>query len=478
METVQDQDEEVDKSTEGKDVEVDNYLDKFRGGDEDVFVDEVHSDDEVKEFEFQSGPRANEPALPASWERPACNECGEEDGPNGGGRYGFDDHEGLFYCGKCWQAWDEEEKAKIMKPAYLQMVESDAQSPKEADPGNFFDQYTGGEGTDDIDGAWDPSSKAQLAEGEMALPGSWERPVCKQCGNDEGEDGGGRYRRDVDGEHFFCGRCWKSWDAESRRKMMMGYAPMCSPDPVCPAPETLAFPIVDCPPPDAPMCEPEDWYHAQDDEQDEVGDYEDDVYGEDKPDDEQEGFAGKYRGPEEREVPEKMPRHEPQHSSRNVDTDLDSQRLEAPKQLSNQESFQSEAPWNEVKEWSPPPQFHEDAQKWKGNWDQTGKDDPKSAQWQGASGSNNWGTDAYGRKSCYYYGEGHGQGYTSDSTGKYGNSYNDSSWSGYPSGSSSSYSPGAAGGYSGKSEYGYADKESYTGKTQNKSTGRSDGGTW
>lgn len=37
--------------------------------------------------------------------RPRCSECGGEDGREGKGRYGLDAHEGLFFCGACWQKW-------------------------------------------------------------------------------------------------------------------------------------------------------------------------------------------------------------------------------------------------------------------------------------------------------------------------------------------------------------------------------------
>merc|ERR1719221_2505974 len=71
----------------------------------------------------------------------------------------------------------------------------------------------------------------------MALVGSWDRPLCIQCGRDEGEEGGGRYGHGDDMDKFFCGRCWKSWDETDRRKMMGAYAPMRSlQDPGCPDP--------------------------------------------------------------------------------------------------------------------------------------------------------------------------------------------------------------------------------------------------
>jgi len=92
---------------------------------------------------------------------------------------------------------------------------------------NFFDEYDADaqEGTDDIDGAWNPDEKVVNDNGNQALPGSWERPVCIECGNNEGEEGGGRYGHGPDSEKFFCGRCWKSWDHEAQRKMMMAYSP-------------------------------------------------------------------------------------------------------------------------------------------------------------------------------------------------------------------------------------------------------------
>lgn len=93
--------------------------------------------------------------------------------------------------------------------------------------GNFFDEYKADaqEGTDDIEGAWNPDHNDVNENGDQALPGSWERPICVECGNDEGEEGGGRYGHGPDNEKFFCGRCWKSWDCEAQQKMMMAYSP-------------------------------------------------------------------------------------------------------------------------------------------------------------------------------------------------------------------------------------------------------------
>jgi len=108
-----------------------------------------------------------------------------------------------------WEAVDEE-------------VKGDSGN-NHAEAGNFFDQYRDGDGIDDIAGHWVPG--AQPATCGDALPGSWERPLCVECGQDEGEEGGGRYGHDDHIDQFYCGRCWKSWDEEEQRKMMSGYAP-------------------------------------------------------------------------------------------------------------------------------------------------------------------------------------------------------------------------------------------------------------
>jgi len=223
-----------------------------------------NADDEVVDSLPHPEFRPGEQCLPGSWEKPLCQECGKEDGPVGGGRYGFDDHEGSFFCGRCWKAWDLAEQEKIMKPAYLQTLAWQPLDRGGEDPqaGNFFDVYRGGDGTDDAEGAWDPKSELVRGEGyrgEMALPASWERPTCHDCGMEEGEDGGGRYRRDEAGDLFFCGRCWKSWDADARRKIMMGYAPACLTDSMCSAPDVRIEPVVDCPAPDAPNFDDEEW---------------------------------------------------------------------------------------------------------------------------------------------------------------------------------------------------------------------------
>lgn len=208
-------------------------------------------------------------ALSASLERPVCRECGREDGPEGGGRYGFADHEGIFFCGRCWKAWDDEEKAKIMRPAYEQArsdrdsIGADAAGAKCSQDGeelpNFFASGDHKEGCADDDEvvAWSPDFRAPLRPGELALPAS-ERPTCAECGREEGEEGGGRYRRDDTGYRFFCGRCWQAWNPEAQRSMMMGFAPLCSADPVVEA---------YCPPPDCPAFDDADpWQDEADDD--------------------------------------------------------------------------------------------------------------------------------------------------------------------------------------------------------------------
>lgn len=231
---------------------------------------EVHgvSDDDV---EFDLMPDTIRPAtqaLPASGGPPRCLECGKIDGPEGGGRYGFADHKGCFYCGRCWKAWDLAEQAKIMRPAYLQNLDDSSGRRRfdEGDPGNFFDGYRGPSVPDcfvdhpDIDECWKPELAKNPQEGVQALPASWKRPVCNECGKQEGDNEGGRYRRDKNGDKFFCGRCWRAWDVESRRKMTMAYAPVCSTDFECPPPEICVEPIVDCPEPDFPSYDDEDEY--------------------------------------------------------------------------------------------------------------------------------------------------------------------------------------------------------------------------
>jgi len=202
----------------------DNFLSRFQKEGVDQECGNAEEDyDEVVDFSQGKGAQA----LPGSGERPSCQECGEQDQENGGGRYGVDDHEGLFYCGRCWKAWDGEDKDNIMKPAWQQRKAYKEKERMENDEGNFFDQYDAEaeEGTDDIEGAWSPDEKGVNESGDQALPGSWERPLCVECGNDEGEEGGGRYGHGPDNEKFFCGRCWKSWDGEAQRRMMMAYAP-------------------------------------------------------------------------------------------------------------------------------------------------------------------------------------------------------------------------------------------------------------
>lgn len=229
-------------------------------------------------------------ALPASWEKPVCLECGKIDGPAGGGRYGFDDDAGKFFCGHCWGAWDEEEQEKIMKPAYMQGAGFDASPPSPrpdaggassssaAATGNYFDDFAGAhsEGVDDVEGAWEPGRK-DAGHGEQALPASWEKPICIECGKDDDEFGGGRYKRGAEGDKFYCGRCWKSWNVEARQNMMMAYAPSRC-DPVCPPPDAHVNVMAMCPVPDAPRCDDLDWSAALGDREDrawEGGDDED-----------------------------------------------------------------------------------------------------------------------------------------------------------------------------------------------------------
>lgn len=244
------------------DTEEDNFLDRFRVGpniDHD-FVDEVADLHCSGASSSSTGPllRPGEMALPASWQKPRCEECKLED-EEGGGRYGTDDHNGLFYCGRCWKAWDEAERQKIMKPLWQQKALKKTEDVRQGDCENFFATYSGGPGSDDIDGAWDPGQKPVLRAGEMALPGSFDRPKCAQCGNDEGEVGGGRYGHGDKADKFFCGRCWQSWDEDDRRRMMMAYAPSSrwSNDCVGCAPMD---PVVYCPPPEPPPLNDDDCF--------------------------------------------------------------------------------------------------------------------------------------------------------------------------------------------------------------------------
>lgn len=227
------------------------FLDSFQVVDD----DDVEADYAVSGPSSQPLPRQDgAQALATLAERPVCEECGQEDSVEGGGRYGVDDHEGLFYCGRCWVIWDGPEKAEIMKPLYLQRRVRDRPQPEirsEPEEDNFFKNFEGGgvdcDGSDDAVGAW--SAEASLRDGEQALPGSWHRPLCVECGNDEGDEGGGRYGHDDDVDKFYCGRCWQSWDVAARRRMMMAYAPQERHF----ANDLVLDLFVDCPPPDLPM---------------------------------------------------------------------------------------------------------------------------------------------------------------------------------------------------------------------------------
>jgi len=263
-----------------------NFLSKFkdtRHNDKGAGVAKWEEEDVIDEDEDVGFPpppaRSGEMALPGSWDKPLCQECGNDEGEEGGGRYGVDDHEGLFFCGRCWQAWEGPAKENIMKPAWQQRKKVQSQAQRHACAcgavfvadaafchkcgrrrlededrgGNFFDQYEGGEGTDDAEGAWDPSQLDDRRDGDMALPGSWDRPICEECGNDEGEEGGGRYGHGPDQEKFFCGRCWKSWDEDSKKKMMRAYAP--SSRGLGGFMEPF---ILHCPPPEVPDLQPFD----------------------------------------------------------------------------------------------------------------------------------------------------------------------------------------------------------------------------
>jgi len=274
--------------------DADNFLRRFGAASAEEAPDEEEAEAEAEDGAAaaagpppppppQVAPPGAAPALAPSAERPLCAECGREEGPEGGGRYGGGKHEGSFYCGSCWQAWGVQERAQLARPLYWQgQAEEEeeeerrrraaAQAGADEDFTNFFDQYAGGEGTDEVDVddvGWDAAQEQKHRPNELALPGSWERPRCVQCGQEEGMPGGGRYRRDEGGYSFFCGACWMSWDEEAKRAMMMGFAPVCSADPVCPAPAAVAEPLVECDAPDAPQCDSdgEDW-RASDEEDD------------------------------------------------------------------------------------------------------------------------------------------------------------------------------------------------------------------
>ncbi|CAE8735004.1 unnamed protein product, partial [Polarella glacialis] len=198
-----------------------------------------------------------------------CKECGLEDASEGGGRYGTDDHEGLFFCGRCWQSWDEAEKENIMRPLHQQRrvhPKAEVSSPVVGPSSNFFDSYQGGEGADDTEGAWSPSDGEGRRAGALELVGALERPRCVECSNEEGEEGGGRYGHGADAEKFFCGRCWQSWDEEDRRKMMMAYAPGHM--------DRFANePSVGCPPPDPPSLEDDFGFDFDDEGDDDLDEY-------------------------------------------------------------------------------------------------------------------------------------------------------------------------------------------------------------
>lgn len=168
-----------------------------------------------------------------------------------------------------------EQNETILKPVWLHNV--DFCSPQmygQNDPANFLDRYRGQNGvhhfpdypdlrSDFNNNGWNSSEAKILREGTQALPASWKKPVCTQCMQEESDNEGGRYRRDGNGDKFFCGCCWRAWDEEARRKMMMAYAPMCSTDFEIPPPEICVDPIVDCPDPDFPdfpSCDEEDEY--------------------------------------------------------------------------------------------------------------------------------------------------------------------------------------------------------------------------
>lgn len=255
---------------EFQDPEEDNFLDRFRNAASLITCESV-DDDEVQVCGGASSSStapvrpAGQMALPGSWQKPQCKECSQEEGPEGGGRYGTDDHDGFFYCDRCWQAWDAAEKAKIMKPAWQQRLlqrKSPAEDDEPADVARPTKSSAAAD-TDDIEGAWDPSQAPKRREGEMALPGSWERPICVKCGNDEGEEGGGRYGHRDEATKFFCGRCWQSWDEPDRLRMMLAYAPRWADGPV------PMDPMVFCPAPEPPPVDDDCW--GFDDDNDDYG---------------------------------------------------------------------------------------------------------------------------------------------------------------------------------------------------------------
>lgn len=103
----------------GMDREEDNFFSHYKPEDHD---EDGESEGEL--FDQQEAPHVTPGVqeLPASWHRPRCSQCGNEDSAEGGGRYGHSEDEGKFFCGRCWSSWDAVEKAKIMRPAYLQSV--------------------------------------------------------------------------------------------------------------------------------------------------------------------------------------------------------------------------------------------------------------------------------------------------------------------------------------------------------------------
>uniref|UniRef100_A0A7S4S4U4 BRCT domain-containing protein n=1 Tax=Alexandrium monilatum TaxID=311494 RepID=A0A7S4S4U4_9DINO len=208
-----------------------NFLDQFRQARRLGEGDEEAPDGKVKEgrrWDLDAADRACNPAPPASGDRPICQECGLKDGEEGGGRYGTDDHEDLFFCGACWKSWDGDDEKSDVEPVRQQQQRSEEGGPS-------GEEFNGGDASaDDIEGAWDPSKRDRGRDGEMALPGSWERPLCSECGREEGERGLGRYGHGEDSDKFFCGRCWMSWGEVDRMRIMLAYPWKTGRDPMDP----------------------------------------------------------------------------------------------------------------------------------------------------------------------------------------------------------------------------------------------------